>query len=180
MWFNNKINLGSGDYHLMAKGIQSWINVAIGQCHIYCILILLDIQVHTGTDLNKGPLRVDQVRLFPLSGLGYKLDSRFDSIRSSSFYTTRTEIDVQYYSTSISAKPCATPMTRTTVGATHGTFLLSISLPYLDRILTGMVDPDMQGAKKDLPVAYGTKASTKTKKGVKISTKPLSSVKPYA
>ena len=107
------------------------------------------------------------------AGLGYNLDPRFSSLLSQSVYTTTTDIDVQYYSTSISAKPC-------TVGAMQDSnrrLLIAKQAPSR-RLLHKTSD----SSPIRLPVSYKSAVLTNetTLPGVKVSTKPLRSIVPYA
>ena len=130
------------------------------------------------------------------SGLGYNLDPRFSSLLTQSVYTTTTEIDVQYYSTSISARPC------TTAGALQGSdagtapvpspvvsnrrLLVTKQAPNR-RLLDQAAVAGQEGAADPsslirLPVSYMDSVLTNetTAPGVKVSTKPLRIIVPYA
>ena len=130
MWFNDRLDFGGGSYHLMLKSIQDWINIAQSRS----LMSAAERPNHDHTSIS-GPLfflfhaddaicgwaMENEVKKNPFtafmsfhrslrlsSGLGYQLDSRFASLRDSGVYTTTTNIDVHYYSTTIDSRPCTT------------------------------------------------------------------------
>ena len=111
----------------------------------------------------------DNIHLCGTAGLGYKLDPRFNSLRSQSVYTTTSNIDIQYYSTSITAKPCQAPAAPLPKVSNRRLLALTVT----DQADFGLIR---------LPVSYmgGVLTNETTAPGVMVSTRPLCIVVPYA
>ncbi len=119
---------------------------------------------------------------------------RFNTLLSHNFYTTTTQINVLYYSTSISAKPCTVgAMLDSNDGAaptpvqklSDRRLLITKQAP--NRRLLHQADVSGQAKTSDsspirLPVSYKSAVLTNetTLPGVKVSTKPLRNIVPYA